>query len=249
MPRRKYDWRVWLTLTSRVWGAVQPGSPGKPFWAYLWWRLKWREAANCAKKSLELNLSSEIQSLKDSKCQYPGVKRSLPCVRNKKVTVLPEHDVGEFVNMVTYHSRGSVTLHSKRSWFTDFESLKRVLFQVGRVYHTSPLKLGSFSGWWERGNQGLQWASIIAGFADGGPQRRNGGMWQSLRNRESPLLTASKRTGTSTNSRKEMDSIDNWNELEGRFFPRASRWKLTPWFQPRETKSWDPSSSIPGFPT
>lgn len=29
---------------------------------------------------------------------------------------------------------------------------------MGLIYHRSPLKLGSFSGWWKRGNQRLEWA-------------------------------------------------------------------------------------------
>lgn len=40
-------------------------------------------------------------------------------------------------------------------------------------------------------------------------QRRNEGLWQSLRNRQWPLLTAGKRTGTSNNSGKEMGSVHN----------------------------------------
>lgn len=41
------------------------------------------------------------------------------------------------------------------------------------------------------------------------PQRRNEGLWQSLRDRQGPLLTAGKRTGTSNNSGKEMGSVHN----------------------------------------
>lgn len=185
MPRRKYDWRVWLTLTSKGGGGtVQPGNPGKPFWVYLWWRLKLWEAANCATKSLELNLSSEIQSLKDSKCQYPGVKRSLPCVRNKKDSVARTWcggacDYGDLSLLwFCYLTQQKKLVHWLR------EPQKGAFPSRPSLSH-KPSKIGEFLWLVGKRKSGTP-MSPIAGFADGGPQRRNGGMWQSLRNRVAP---------------------------------------------------------------
>lgn len=77
-------------------------------------------ATNCGKEGLELSLPSRGKN----RCKCPVVRKSLPYPRNKKGTVLPECAVGKPVNMRSCHSCGSVTLHSKRKSWIDFQSIK-----------------------------------------------------------------------------------------------------------------------------
>lgn len=65
-----------------------------------------------------------------NKC--PGV-RVCPFQGIKAVKVLPERAAGKPVNMMsyTYHSHGSVTLHSKRNSSIDFQFIKKVDYPGG----------------------------------------------------------------------------------------------------------------------
>lgn len=117
--------------------GIQPGDHGRPFWARLWWIMKWQAAANCAKEGLELNLSRGGKS----KCKWPGV-RSLPWLRTKKVTVLLEVVWGtceceglSFLWLLPYTAKGIYQLTSGSS--------KGKLTRWAYSNHMSALKLGS----------------------------------------------------------------------------------------------------------
>lgn len=180
--------KIWLediADTDQQGGVgIQPGDHWRPFWAHLWWMLKWQAAANCAKEGLELNLSRGGKS----KCKWPGV-RSLPCLRNKKVTVLLEVVWGNLwmwraitpVILLPYTAKGifQLTLGSSKGKLTWWAYSN----------HMSALKLGSFL--WlvakekirdsREHSKGLR-VLLLALMKDERATRK--GMWQSLKNRE-----------------------------------------------------------------